>query len=143
MCVCVLLCECVCVCVCVCFCVRYVLFRLIYKTFIPSLAEIEESRQREESARSANSSMDDTDFPNKRRNMILGAIFALTAMTGYAFASGLLRMHMLEYQSFGSPQGQENINNSAGSSDKPQPPDLSAKGFDPLFQEQSNNQGEE
>ena len=107
------------------------------------LAEAEESRRRDEAQRAASTSLDDTEFPNKRRNMILGAIFAATAMAGYAFASGLIRLHMLDYQPFRSTQDQENANNSAEPASQPQPPDFSASGFDPLFEEQSNNEGGE
>ena len=110
---------------------------------VPFLAEAEESRRRDEAQRAASTSLDDTEFPNKRRNMILGAIFAATAMAGYAFASGLIRLHMLDYQPFRSTQDQENANNSAEPTSQPQPPDFSASGFDPLFEEQRNNEGGE
>lgn len=33
-------------------------------------------------------------FPNKRRNQFLGAVVALTAMAGYVFATGLVRVSL-------------------------------------------------
>lgn len=35
---------------------------------------------------------DDVDFPNKSRNKIFAAIFAATAMLGYATVSGILEV---------------------------------------------------
>ncbi|KAK7480011.1 hypothetical protein BaRGS_00028744 [Batillaria attramentaria] len=115
--------------------------KILQQFFPPNRAELEEKRRREEAARRAGVPMDDTEFPNKRRNMILAAVFAVTAMVGYAFMSGLINFQMLDYAPSG-PQQSADKNNSSESGSKPNPPDFSASGFDPMFEEQNTESGE-
>ena len=52
--------------------------------------ELEEERkaQKEEREKKTESSQ----YPNKRRNMLVSGMVALTAMVGYAFMSGLVQV---------------------------------------------------
>jgi metaxin len=49
-----------------------------------------EEKRKQEQALHEKTETGALEFPNKRRDMILAAIFALTAMIGYAFCSGLV-----------------------------------------------------
>lgn len=60
-----------------------------YFVFSPELA----TRQKEAERRKAAES-DSHEFPNRQRNMILGGIFALTAMVSYALFTGIVRTEM-------------------------------------------------
>ncbi|KAK7116407.1 metaxin-1-like [Littorina saxatilis] len=113
--------------------------KILLRFFPLSKAEIEEKQKKEEEARKAGVTPEDTEFPHKRRNMVLAAIFAGTAMVGYAFMSGLIQLRMADFQQQEEfPGQQKNTNNSADSSNSPKPPDFSASGFDPMFEERSN-----
>lgn len=46
-------------------------------------------------------SQNDEEFPHRRRNQILAALFATTAMAGYALSSGMLEvMYWMDCESF-------------------------------------------
>lgn len=96
------------------------------------LAETEARHQKEDEGRRTDISTDDAEFPHKRRNMILAAIFAITAMLGYAFMSGLIQLHVVEYQQTQTAWSES----STKRSNKDQPSGDSAP--DPLFEEQQN-----
>ena len=36
------------------------------------------------------------DFPNRRRNMVLAAVFALTCMVGYAVSIGMIQVQVFD-----------------------------------------------
>lgn len=54
-------------------------------------SDMEEKRKSECQEREKKQ-IDALEFPNKKRNMILAAIFAITSMVGYAFVSGLVQI---------------------------------------------------
>ncbi|CAL1531483.1 unnamed protein product [Lymnaea stagnalis] len=68
----------------------------ILTTYFPvELKELAEKRKQEEDERKAQGGRTDmAEFPNRRRNMILAGLFAITAMVGYAFASGLIQVQI-------------------------------------------------
>ncbi|XP_076443339.1 metaxin-1-like [Babylonia areolata] len=102
--------------------------KILQRFFPPNREDLEQKRNQEE-AGNAGTSAEDTEFPNKRRNMILAAIFAATAMLGYASMNGLIHISMLD-------------DKPSGNSSKPQAPDLAASGFEPLFEKSSNEQSQ-
>ena len=63
--------------------------RILMRYFPMSPEDLEEKRKQEQ-ALHEKTETGALEFPNKRRDMILAAIFALTAMIGYAFCSGLV-----------------------------------------------------
>ncbi|XP_052101289.1 metaxin-1-like [Mytilus californianus] len=63
--------------------------RILNKYLPMSPEDLEEKRKRELEEREKKQ-VDSLEFPNKRRNMILAALFALSSMIGYAFISGLV-----------------------------------------------------
>ncbi|XP_025076711.1 metaxin-1-like [Pomacea canaliculata] len=105
---------------------------ILQRYFPPNRPETEARHQKEDEGRRTDISTDDAEFPHKRRNMILAAIFAITAMLGYAFMSGLIQLHVVEYQQTQTAWSES----STKRSNKDQPSGDSAP--DPLFEEQQN-----
>ncbi|KAH9520433.1 metaxin 1 [Bulinus truncatus] len=70
----------------------------ILTTYFPlDVKEQEEKKKKEEQQRKAQGGRADlAEFPNRRRNMILAAVFAITSMVGYAFASGLIQLQITD-----------------------------------------------
>lgn len=69
----------------------YLVNRILRKYMPMSPEDLEEKRKSETMEKEKNQ-IDALEFPNKKRNMILAAIFALTSMIGYAFVSGLVQI---------------------------------------------------
>lgn len=61
---------------------------------LPS-SDMEELRKQEEEAQKQKSSVD-PDFPNKRRNMIIAGLVALSAMVTYAYLTGLIQFEIIK-----------------------------------------------
>ena len=74
------------------FWVQLIYIATIYLVYVKSsiFIELEEERkaQKEEREKKTESSQ----YPNKRRNMLVSGMVALTAMVGYAFMSGLVQV---------------------------------------------------
>ncbi|GFR98322.1 metaxin-1 [Elysia marginata] len=71
-------------------------------TFFPAdLREMEEKQKKEQQKAKTNSS-DNSEFPNRRRNMILAGLFALSAMAAYAWSSGLIQIQITDLDSASS-----------------------------------------
>ena len=64
------------------------------------------------------------DFPNRQRNMILAAMFAITTMVSYAFLSGLIQIEFSEEKAIHNNQYQ--------------PPEFEA--LDPLFDDEQDDE---
>ncbi|XP_059172484.1 metaxin-1-like [Physella acuta] len=73
----------------------------ILTLYFPSdIQELEEKKKQEEEKRKARGSRSDlSEFPNRRRNMILAGIFALISMFGYAVATGLIQVQITDKDS--------------------------------------------
>lgn len=94
-------------------------------------------KDKEESSSRSGAVPEEAEFPNKRRNMILAAIFALTAMVGYSMMNGLIQVQVLDYKTQEPQQNNKNNSNSPDFDSKPHLPDFDAP-FEPLFEEQNN-----
>ncbi|KAK6179201.1 hypothetical protein SNE40_011616 [Patella caerulea] len=68
--------------------------RILLRYFPPDPEE--EAKKKKAEASKSQSSSDLQEFPNKKRNMVLAAIFALTAMAGYAFLSGIIQIDIVD-----------------------------------------------
>ena len=76
----------------------------------------------EESQRQA----DAAEFPNKKRNIILAGIVAMTAMVGYAFLNGLIQIEITD------------VDETEGRADRPsKPPNID--GFEELLDEEDDD----
>ncbi|XP_005088908.1 metaxin-1 [Aplysia californica] len=87
----------------------------ILTSFFPANVKVYEEQMRKEEAekKSSGSNVDHAEFPNRRRNMILAAIFALTAMVGYALSSGMIEVQVFDEE---KPKGLKSVNSSKKSS---------------------------
>ncbi|GFN75389.1 metaxin-1 [Plakobranchus ocellatus] len=73
-------------------------------TFFPAdLREMEEKQKKEEQQRARTSSSENSEFPNRRRNMVLAGFFALSAMAVYAWTSGLIQIQISDLDPAPSP----------------------------------------
>ena len=63
---------------------------MIFLMFIK--LEIEEKEEKRKKEAESNNQ----EFPNKKRNMILAGVFAMTVMVTYAFMSGLIRLEVVD-----------------------------------------------
>lgn len=59
----------------------------------------EKKKQEEEKRKTRGSRTDLSEFPNRRRNMILAGVFALISMVGYAVATGLIQVQITDKDS--------------------------------------------
>ncbi|XP_041362963.1 metaxin-1-like [Gigantopelta aegis] len=71
----------------------------ILRRYFPPTSESDSKRKQEDDKKMAQNA----DFPNRQRNMILAAMFALTTMVGYAFLSGLIQIDFCEEKAISSP----------------------------------------
>ncbi|ESO88232.1 hypothetical protein LOTGIDRAFT_234567 [Lottia gigantea] len=67
----------------------------ILQRYLPPDPEEVEKKKAEEKSK-PQSTTEYSDFPHRRRNMILAAIFALSAMAGYALLSGLIHLQITD-----------------------------------------------
>lgn len=68
-------------------------------TFFPAdLREMEE-KQKKEQQKAKNNPSDSSEFPNRRRNMFLAGLFALSAMAAYAWSCGLIQIQITDISS--------------------------------------------
>ncbi|RUS72771.1 hypothetical protein EGW08_019471 [Elysia chlorotica] len=78
-------------------------------TFFPvDLREMEEKKKKEQQQKSKNVTMDNSEFPHRRRNMFLAGIFALTTMAIYAWSSGLIQIQISDLDPAPSPDSRTN-----------------------------------
>ena len=103
---------------------------LFFYIFLPT--EEEARKKREEKAKKSGVTADDIEFPNRKRNMVIAGIFAIGAMLGYAFTSGMLQLSVLDSDYFSSDRD-SNKNNS-------RQPDFSSSSFDPLVDEDDDTE---
>ncbi|XP_046357275.1 metaxin-1-like isoform X1 [Haliotis cracherodii] len=101
--------------------------KILQRYFPPDPEEQEAKRKKEAEEKRRNTNSDAAEFPNKRRNMVLAAVFALTTMVGYAFMSGLIRLDFAEEKT--DPQQNQT-----------KPPDFQA--FDQMFEDEGDNEEE-
>ncbi|KAI8793120.1 metaxin-1 [Biomphalaria glabrata] len=68
----------------------------ILTTYFPAEVKEYEDKKKKEEQQKKNQGVraDVTEFPNRRRNMILAAVFAITSMIGYALATGLINVQI-------------------------------------------------
>jgi len=50
----------------------------------------------EEAGKKKSGASDHADFPNRRRNMILAGVFALSCMVGYAVSIGMIQVQVFD-----------------------------------------------
>jgi hypothetical protein len=107
-------------------------------------AELDRKRRREEEAREAGVVSEDNEFPNRRRNMILAAIFAGAAMLGYAYFTGLVQLSILDSleSRFSGKSEEENANSNNVNTNASGVTASAAEEFDPL-EEQDFYEGED
>ncbi|KAL5004858.1 hypothetical protein ScPMuIL_018314 [Solemya velum] len=99
--------------------------KIIQRFFPPSAEDIDtHKKEKQEEKKMSDASL---DFPHKKRNMFLSAIFAAIAMVGYAFMSGLVQIEVVDEEKESSP-----------SPAKPSEP--SNFEFQPLFTEDDEQQ---
>lgn len=67
----------------------------ILREFFPLTQEEIEAKHKEEKKKK-DAESDNVEFPNKKRNMVLAGVFAVTTMVVYAFASGLVRLEVID-----------------------------------------------
>ena len=67
-----------------------------------------EEKKKKEEQKSKNISTDNSEFPNRRRNMILAGFFALSAMAAYAWFSGLIQIQISDIDPAPSPNSRTN-----------------------------------
>ena len=93
-------------------------------------ADAQQKIDEEERKRQAESA----DFPNKRRNMMVGGMVALTAMVGYAFLSGLVQVEITDIDDKNANSSNQELKNKG-----PDPANMNQ--FDHLFQQQEEANG--
>ncbi|XP_045216181.2 metaxin-1-like [Mercenaria mercenaria] len=67
----------------------------ITREFFPLSQEEMEAKHKEEQ-RKKDAESDSQEFPNRKRNMVLAGVFAVTTMVTYAFVSGLIRLEVID-----------------------------------------------
>ena len=61
---------------------------------LPLFSDMEKKRKQEEKKQTETENS--KEFPNKKRNMVLAGVFALTSMITYAFLSGLISIEVID-----------------------------------------------
>ena len=80
-----------------------VLFVSIKLNFCLYIKTEMEEKQKKEQHKAKVSPTDHSEFPNRRRNMFLAGLFALSAMAAYAWTSGLIQIQISDIDPAPSP----------------------------------------
>jgi len=97
----------------------------ILTTYFPNDIKAYEEKIHEQEEEQKTKSADYSDYPDRRRNMILAGVFALTVMVGYAVNIGLLQVQIFDEDCAPSKRNMTLTNKknptTTSSSDKPAP----------------------
>jgi len=81
----------------------------VLNNYFSSEVKAYEEKTRTEEANRKTKSSDHADFPNRRRNMILAGVFALSCMIGYAISIGMIQVQVFDGE---KPKGRQKFRKS-------------------------------